>query len=225
MDSLKRRLGFWGAFIIPVVGLVGGLCVFWCFGVCLNVLDASGFIIELRFFHDNSIVDWIAYCVYGTPYENKKRSFQSNLTERILRCKKPWVLLGDLNCILSQSEKQGGRPFCLKDGKHLKDFLDDIGGLDLGAVGSLFSWHNNREIRHYVKERLDQAICDFSWCMLFPKSGVINLPIVGSDHAPVILDTCLERESLKFSFQFLEAWTCEPSCESVVHDAWNLQVE
>lgn len=70
-------MGFWGAFIIPAIELVGGYCVFWLCGVQVNVLNASGSTIEILFSHEGITGEWVAFCTHEIPYENEKKKISA----------------------------------------------------------------------------------------------------------------------------------------------------
>lgn len=44
-----------------------------------------------------------------------------------------------------------------------------------------------------IYERLDRGYTSESWMNLYPESNILNLPILVSDHSPIILDTYVER--------------------------------
>lgn len=80
----------------------------------------------------------------------------------------PWVVGGDFNDILYDSEKMGGvtRPFA-----QLQDFADaiaDCGLQDLSALGNLFTWCNRRQGEDRIFARLDRFLCNFDWNVMFP---------------------------------------------------------
>lgn len=64
-----------------------------------------------------------------------------------------------------------------------------------------------------------------NWAIKFPKAGVNNMPIQDSDHSPILLDTVLEKDRLKFPFRFMEAWVRDPSCREVIRESWSLNVQ
>lgn len=97
--------------------------------------------------------------------------------------------------------------------------------MDLGCWGGHFTWQNKRDTSTLVKERLDRAVCNPKWCIEYPRSGLLNLLIIGSDHAPILLDTFLERDKLHFPFWFLATWCHNESCKEVICNAWNYQVD
>lgn len=48
---------------------------------------------------------------------------------------------------------------------------------------------NNRAGADFIKERLDRALCNLDWRLTFLEVEVFALPVVGSDHNPLLLNT------------------------------------
>lgn len=98
-----------------------------------------------------------------------------------------WVIGGDLNEILWDSEKQGGvaRSFDLMSNFRL--VLNDCGLRDLGFKGDVFTWCNCRGMGDCIYERLDQFAGNEAFCNLFAHFQVLNLDWECSDHRPVAL--------------------------------------
>uniref|UniRef100_A0A803PAD0 Reverse transcriptase domain-containing protein n=1 Tax=Cannabis sativa TaxID=3483 RepID=A0A803PAD0_CANSA len=164
---------------------------------------------------------WFLYYVYGTPYPSMKNDYWEWLTSKILGCTSNWVVIGDLNVIMEASKKEGGKRLHDKEGELLRDFLFDIGGVDLGCEGGFLTWQNSRNSLGRIRKRLDRVVANADWCIEFQKAKVVKFPILGSDHAPVCLQTTGERPKLRYPFHFLEVWPSRPDCESVIKDAWN----
>lgn len=219
-----RRLGFYGSVTLPAIGKAGGFCLFWKFGVNVRVLNYSGSIIEVLVGGEQGKSNWVLFYTYGPPYAKLKPSFWNGIADRVLMCGKPWLILGDLNVVMNQHEKYGGKAFSQGDAKNFLNFLGQSDGVDLGCSGGHYTWQNKRDTSTLVKERLDKAVCDSQWCIEYPRSGLLNLPIIGSDHAPILLDTFLECEKLSFPFRFLTAWCRDDSCEEVIQNAWNCKI-
>ncbi|KAF4360295.1 hypothetical protein F8388_020586 [Cannabis sativa] len=137
----------------------------------------------------------------------------------------PWIVMGDLNSVLSSNEKVGGRPVTQAEGEGLRNFLFNHGAIDLVGVGALFTWTNGQDEDHIIKEKLDRVIVSPEWLTHFKKAGVRNLSIRHSDHTPVILDTRMEREFFSTPFRYLDAWSRDSSCRKVIEDSWKLGVE
>jgi hypothetical protein len=96
--------------------------------------------------------------------------------------------------------------------------------LDLGATGSKFTWRGPIfDNGVCILERLDRALSNDSWRVLFPNAIVQTLPHVEfSDHHPLLLnlspmvDTHVERP-----FRFESAWQTHDSFQSDLSMWWS----
>uniref|UniRef100_A0A803QAN7 Reverse transcriptase domain-containing protein n=1 Tax=Cannabis sativa TaxID=3483 RepID=A0A803QAN7_CANSA len=217
---VMNRLGFPNVVGIPSVGIGGGFCLAWRQVGLIEIKEvfAAGFHAYVPASHGN--VGWHLMCLYGTPYAEEKVEFWKWATEIVSGLRESWVVLGDLNVILEGSEKSGGREFHRREGAFLREFLDETGGVDLGFHGVRCTWHNARKGMKNVRKRLDRGLAEASWCTHFPNAKVTNLPILASDHSPIVLSTIEEHRRLNYPFRFLEVWTSSPGCEKVVDRAW-----
>lgn len=73
----------------------------------------------------------------------------------------PWIIVRDLNKVLDDSKKLGGRDLRVKR-LFLKDFLQNTGALDLGHLGCKFTQVNNQDDKSLIRERLDRAVASVS---------------------------------------------------------------
>ncbi|KAF4379337.1 hypothetical protein F8388_013555 [Cannabis sativa] len=119
----------------------------------------------------------------------------------------------------------GGRRFQSQEGAFLRNFLDDTGGVDLGFQVVRCTWQNARKGVKNVRKRLDRGLADASWCIKFPNAKVLNLPILGSDHSPILLTNRGDQRKLNYPFRFLEVWTSSSDCEKVVDSAWKYDAQ
>ncbi|CAI9090173.1 OLC1v1024894C1 [Oldenlandia corymbosa var. corymbosa] len=60
---------------------------------------------------------------------------------------------------------------------------------EIPFTGNTFTWCNNRKGDKRIVERLDQAFATPGWLAKFPWANVVNMPILTSDHDPMILKT------------------------------------
>lgn len=70
---------------------------------------------------------------------------------------------------------------------------------------------NNREKEDFVMEMLDKAFARVDWVNMYPLYSLRNLPIVRSDHGPIILDLELQNPSRKRPFRFEHMWITHSS--------------
>lgn len=126
-------------------------------------------------------------CVYGTPYLVERESVWRTL--RSIIWSHPWrlVTIDDFNQIEFSCQKHGGNSVI--PGAHIfSQWKLEFGLHEIPFHGSAFTWCNNREGEGIIYERLDRAYCSDDWRTLFPDGLMWNLPIVISDHSPIILD-------------------------------------
>ena len=72
-------------------------------------------------------------------------------------------MIGDFNYIKRAREKCGGRIVVESSANCLRDFMMNLGAIDLGFIGPSFTWSNKREGLTNIRERLDQCLCDQGW--------------------------------------------------------------
>jgi hypothetical protein len=89
----------------------------------------------------------------------------------------PWAIIGDLNEILYSHEKDGGNPRPAGYMEAFRGVLTDCNLQDLGFTGDPFTWKRGR-----MRERLDRALVNHSWSVLFLRAALQHLEYCRSDH-------------------------------------------
>uniref|UniRef100_A0A803PF51 RNase H type-1 domain-containing protein n=1 Tax=Cannabis sativa TaxID=3483 RepID=A0A803PF51_CANSA len=132
-------------------------------------------------------------------------------------------VIGDLNNVLSQEDKKGGRPYPQWLLQGFQGCLDECGLEDLELLGYPFTWERGRGTREWIEVRLDRALvtnsCVLCSLSLFIEFGSFNI-------APSPNFSRVEsEESLSHSrrFRFENAWLSEPMCYQLVQDCWDTQ--
>lgn len=69
----------------------------------------------------------------------------------------------------------------------MRRMVDCCGLIDMGYVGTPFTWMNMRSGLANIQERLDRAMCNQEWQDLFSDTVVKHLPRVKSDHVPLLI--------------------------------------
>ncbi|KAF7820595.1 reverse transcriptase [Senna tora] len=226
MEVWRRgKFKFSEAFYVNPEGLSGGLALWWSSEVKLEVLFASKNVIHV-FVKEGwgSFSGFISF-VYGPPVDKDKERFWNFMRQLQPPGGHCWICLGDLNELVGQSEKLGGRINSSRRFFNLQSFLFDCELIDMGFKGVRFTWSNGQLDWRHVKERLDRAVCNFSFRSKFQKAQVIHLDRVGSDHCPLLL--CLEYCETRTprSFKFEMNWCEHPGLLEVVDKVWQPFVE
>lgn len=103
------------------------------------------------------------------------------------------------------------------------DCINDCGLIDLG-----FKVRIPGKIRDManIAERLDRSLANNEWRRLYPDAVLTHLPILGSDHAPIILHFHPRVEASKKPFRFEAMWLNHPDPDliNVVYKARNLNI-
>jgi hypothetical protein len=132
----------------------------------------------------------------------------------------PWLVMGDLNEILYEHEKEGGNVRSERFRQAFHDALDTCRLDDVGFVGDLFTWHRGR-----MRERLDRGLANEDWRLMHAHAAVLHLQYNHSDHHPLLLDTeyYAASSSLPVGKQnsFEAKWFKEEGFREVVEEEWN----
>lgn len=99
----------------------------------------------------------------------------------------PWLAARDFNEVSIARDKSGGAVFSQSSSAGCNDHVHDCYLMDLGDIGSKFTWSNCRSRGHLIRERFEKALCYAKWRECFPQAMVHNLPKSRSDHHPILI--------------------------------------
>lgn len=135
-----------------------------------------------------------------------------------------WCCVGDFNELLSQREKDERRPQQQYRMDLFRDFLNQTGLMDLDLKGSRFTWLSNPKDGFITREKLDRVVVNWAWRFNFQHAIALALPIISSDHAPVILQP-VPKASSGYSFKYEAIWEEHNDCDNVIRQGWNSNKE
>lgn len=87
----------------------------------------------------------------------------------------PWLVGGDFNEILYDSEERGGISRNVNQMSAFAEVLYDSGLQDMSFVGDQFTWSNRRGGDEMILARLDRFLCSADWKLNFPDAEVKHL--------------------------------------------------
>lgn len=93
-----------------------------------------------------------AFC--GSPYSNKVDSWK-HVIKIANRINIPWMIIGDLNVVLTNEEKKGTRPFDRNEADTFNDVISNMRLQDIVFTCYPFTWCNQRVDNGRVEERMD----------------------------------------------------------------------
>lgn len=122
--------------------LGGGLALFWKNGVELEV--ESSFLNHIDVLINKGKDDWWRFTGFYGELETQRRMESWNLTRELHgRFKVSWLCARDFIEITWLNEKKGGRLRPYNQMKKFWDVLDECSLMDLGFMGSKFTWFKN----------------------------------------------------------------------------------
>jgi hypothetical protein len=183
-DRLRIALGYAHKFVVPSNGRAGGLMLLWDEHVNIQLKYEHTNYIDVLVSGETPDKDWRLTGIYGESVWRHKHKTWRYMSDLHRQTNIPWLVSGDMNEILSESEKEGGAPRPLAYMQAFRDCLSDCGLDDLGFIGDKFTWK-----RGQIRERLDRAVGNAGWSNLFPHTRVHILTATGSDHRPIMVDT------------------------------------
>jgi hypothetical protein len=128
--------------------------------------------------------------------------------------------MGDMNNIMHACEKSGPGPVNDHVISEFRCLVKDCGLFDLGYKGPAYTWTNKRFDSYPTYERLDRFLGNAEWCTSFPGTTVYHLPMLRSDHSPIlaILDSNRGKNSKLFRFE--NYWLLNEDFEDITSVSW-----
>lgn len=93
--------------------------------------------------------------------------------------------------------------------------------LDIGFAGSRYTWIRITSSTTFKGARLDRGVCTIEWRELFLEAKVTHLPIIQSDHAPLLVkfNGKMNYKS-KGPFRFQAACMTHSEFQKVIQHEW-----
>ncbi|KAM2576603.1 hypothetical protein TB2_002354 [Malus domestica] len=190
IENIRRNLGYQHGFFVGARGQSGGLCLWWKDTLEVHILSSSINAIDtcVQEFASGSVVriTWM----YGPPRAENKAKFWESQSRSFAADDLHWMCVGDFNELVWPHEKRGGRAWEVGRMRFLKEFMQSKELVDLGFSGPPFTWERDWENWGLIEERLDRALVNNLWTELWPNTCVSHGPLLGSDHRPLILNSC-----------------------------------
>lgn len=134
-------------------------------------------------------------------------------------CNRPWCCMGDFNEMALHFEKDGIRPFDHYRAELFRNILTETGLMDMDLKGCKFTWVSNPRNRKVTREKLERVLVNWPWRSFIPHALAIALPIVSSDHSPMIFQVS-SKEKSGISFKYEAYWEKHLDCNEVINRGW-----
>lgn len=202
----SRVLGFLSFEVCNAVGLAGGLAPFWNGSVSLNVFHNSMNPITCKIVDvlEGQNYEWKLLFLYGSPYLNYRHEVWEKVVDMVDITRDDFVICGDFNQIENLEQKWGGLT-SIPGSDEFSSWRMRLRITELPFIGPRYTWCNNRMGNDRIYERLDRVYGSKEWMHKQPNAISLNLPIMVSDHSPVLFLVNPAKPKKKSLIQ-LEAW-------------------
>ena len=109
LNSVKQKIKFDNLFVVDPVGMARGLAVMWKEEVLVKKVLFTSFTIELLIVDRDTNLEWWCVCIYASPDDSVRKAQWEVITRRSQLWGESWAIMGDMNDIVSNGEKWGGR--------------------------------------------------------------------------------------------------------------------
>ncbi|KAG5554870.1 hypothetical protein RHGRI_012438 [Rhododendron griersonianum] len=225
VDKIRCNTNLLHSFYVDPVGFSGGLALWWDDSISVSIIHSSSFHIFAEVSSPQGGNKWFLSCVYIHPDAGTRAQAWSQLRSCSRTISSPWLCIGDFNEVSSSKEKFGGLPVSSSRLEAFNGLISDCSLLDLEFKGLNYTWSNNREGSANIRERIDRALANADWRVMFPFAQVFQDAIIGSDHSPLLLDFCVSPTPVPKSFKFESMWITSPNCLPTIRDNWSTQVQ
>ncbi|XP_074352960.1 uncharacterized protein LOC141692122 [Apium graveolens] len=159
--------------------------------------------------------------IYGEPNRTRRRVTWDLIRHLARDNNLPWCLIGNMNNVLGQVDKRGGRMYPTWLIQGFQTVLEECELADMDMQGYPYTWERGRGTEKWVEIRLDRAIVSKEWMETFQDAKLTNLEVSTSDHCPIFLEPMIEKITLSTKrFWFENAWLREPMCKKIVEETW-----
>ncbi|KAL0314574.1 UNVERIFIED_CONTAM: hypothetical protein Sangu_2301800 [Sesamum angustifolium] len=188
IETLKRKFDLFGC-CVESQGHSGGLALLWHKSLSVQLQSFGHHHIDATVYPESETEAWRFTGFYGFADVACRQRSWDLLSTLKNQSRRAWLIAGDFNEILDDSEKRGGRPRPLWQVRRFREALVSIDVYDLGFEGDPFTWCNRHPEPDTIFERLDRACADSEWRHKFPNTVVRHIPTTSSDHVVLSIDT------------------------------------
>ncbi|XP_040375969.1 uncharacterized protein LOC121053292 isoform X2 [Oryza brachyantha] len=220
-DEISHAFSMDDSFVVPAQHTTGGLWLMWTNEMKLTIVSYSLNYILAFGVHQPSGLMFNLLCIYDDPTHQstsriwrKARNFVVNSSHR------PTFSMGDLNDIMYENEKFGPTTANNARISLFRHHVRELGLLDLGYRGPTYTWSNKRKGKNLIMQRLDRSMGNVEWCHNFPNTAVYHLPLIYSDHAPILAILNPANHRHRYSFKFENWWLQETDFQVTAQEAW-----
>ncbi|XP_060178298.1 uncharacterized protein LOC132608263 [Lycium barbarum] len=221
IEGYKRFLGFNHC----ISNINGKIWCFWRDGCDVSVIQNHVQQMTLKVQKNQNCQEMFVTAVYAKCTASERMELWSSLENLNRVINQPWCVGGEFNVILHPEEKIRGLPHRNSESYDFFECMDSCGMMDIGYIGSNYTWCNNWIPSLRIWKRLDRVFVNDQWAQKYSSNTVKHLPRVGSDHRPMLFKSKNDQGSGMKYFKFLNFWTSQEDFREIVCNTPHLGAE
>lgn len=221
--KIAKMIGYTGHIRVDAQGFSGGIWVFWKPElVTIDPIDKHNQYITMLITR-NGEIPWYLTAIYASPDPTKRQELWRNLEEFAFQNNKPWILAGDFNETRFGWERNSSSADTTRRSSLFNAWVDSNQLLEVEFSGPSHTWARGNSVDTRRSARLDRALCNSEWGLLFDKARVKHLPAIQSDHCPLLISSNGFAPLCKINrpFRFQAAWLTHEKFRDFLIDKWN----
>jgi hypothetical protein len=224
MEHVRSCLGFESLFVVEPMGRSEGLALLWMDTQPLDIFNYSWLHIDAVVKDSDWNAQWRFTGFYGQPNSARRDESWALLKHLKTFQPLPWLCVGDFNLIVEKMEKHGVATNATLRWKGFGELWRIVTfqiwvTLDHVLRGAIYHCTDDS----FTQERLDRAVANCEWCILFPYVTAPILAACSSDHNPILVyftEQPEESHSYRRGFKFEAAWIKDDEYQGIVQNAW-----
>ncbi|XP_075515886.1 uncharacterized protein LOC142550694 [Primulina tabacum] len=220
-DEICKKMGFENWARVESVGFSGGIWVLWEANICVNIVYTHPQFILFQVMVDDQY-PWLLSIVYGSPNAILRKILWQDLTVENLNIEGPWCSVGDYNSVISDDEVSSRKRSAHHRNTDFSNWIFNQAMIDMGFEGAKFTWRRGLTPANYKGARLDRGVCNLEWKEMFPEAKSEHLPVIQSDHAPLLIKLKAKKSlQSRGMFRFQSAWLTHEDFSTTIAKEWD----
>lgn len=223
-EKIAKALCFSGHSRVDAQGFSGGIWVYWRKEeVTVEPILKEEQYITMTITRNGSM-PWYFSAIYASPDPTKRQELWQELRQFAESHNEPWLLAGDFNETRYPSERSNSSRESTRRSHQFNEWIDELHLLELEFSGASHTWSRGLSPETRQSGRLDRALCNDAWCLMFDQAHVRHLPAVQSDHSPLFISPngFVPIQDINKPFRFQATWLTHEQFHEFVHDKWRL---
>lgn len=177
-EKLARVFGFSGHTRVDAVGFSGGIWVYWRQEeVTVDPIIKHDQFITMNVTRVGSFPGYFT-AIYASPDPTKRQDLWTELREFAHHMKEPWLLAGDFNETHYPSERSSACYDTTRRSQSFNTWIDELELIEVEFSGSLHTWARGLTPDTRQSARLDRALCNGPWGLMFENAKLRHLPAI-----------------------------------------------